>query len=192
VTTQLIVPTLDGLPGYVDALERGWSPNTMRPEAAQEALELIAQDAALFVERQTDLAAEGGPITLPDGSKVPRIPGRSFWIWDEGAFCGAINLRWEPCTATLPPHVLGHVGYTIVPWKRRRGHATAALRWVAAHARDVAGLPFMDATTDPDNLASQRVIERAGGVLVERFVEPAAYGGDEVLRYRIDLGQERA
>jgi predicted acetyltransferase len=184
MTTRLLTPTLALLPGYQDALERGWSPNTMRPEAAGEALEAIAKDAALYVERQTDLKALGGSVTLPDGSQVRRIPGRNFWIWDDTDFCGAINLRWQPGTAALPPHVLGHTGYTIVPWKRRLGHASAALRAVLPHAREV-GLPYLEVTTAVDNLISQRVIVGAGGVLVERFIEPPAFGAHECLRYRI-------
>jgi len=42
-------------------------------------------------------------------------------------------------------------------------------------------------TTEPRNVASQRVIERNGGVLIERFIRPAAHGGTEGLRYRIEL-----
>jgi len=185
MTTRLLVPTLALLPGFRDALERGWSPNTMRPEAARrEALEAIEQDAALFVERQTDLQAVGGPITMPDGSKVPRLPGRSFWIWDEADFCGAIGLRWQSGTPALPPYVLGHTGYSIVSWKRLRGHATAALRAVLPYAREI-GLPYLEVTTNTGNTGSQRVIAKAGGVLVERFMQPASHGGQEGLRFRI-------
>lgn len=46
-------------------------------------------------------------------------------------------------------------------------------------------LPWIEVTTDPDNIASPEVIERAHGRLFERFVEPAAFGGHEGLRYRI-------
>jgi predicted acetyltransferase len=184
MTTRLLVPTLALLPGFRDALERGWSPNTTRPEAAGEALEAIAQDAALFVERQTDPQAAGGPVTLPDGSKVPRLPGRNIWVWDEADFCGVINLRWQAGTPALPPHVLGHVGYSIVPWKRLRGHATAALRAVLPYAREI-GLPYLEVTTNTGNTGSQRVIAKAGGVLVERFMQPASHGGQEGLRFRI-------
>ena len=49
------------------------------------------------------------------------------------------------------------------------------------------GLDHVEITTDPDNLASQRTIEKCGGRLVERFRKPEAYGGAETLRYRIDL-----
>ena len=45
---------------------------------------------------------------------------------------------------------------------------------------------------DPDNVASRRVIEVNGGVLVERFQRPAQYGGTDALRFRIDFSSQRA
>jgi predicted acetyltransferase len=54
------------------------------------------------------------------------------------------------------------------------------------HAR-AEGLQYVEITTDPDNVASRRVIEVNGGVLVERFQRPAQYGGTDALRYRIAL-----
>ena len=116
---------------------------------------------------------------------MPRLPGFHQWIWD-GEFCGAISLRWQPGTTTLPPHCLGHIGYSVVEWKRNRGHATAALASILPEAR-AEGLPFVEITCDPENFASQRVIERNGGVLVERFIKPAQFGHAPGLRYRITL-----
>jgi predicted acetyltransferase len=49
-------------------------------------------------------------------------------------------------------------------------------------------LPYIELTTDEDNLPSQKVVLANGGRLVERFFKPAAYGGGQSLRYRIDLG----
>ncbi|MCU4160883.1 hypothetical protein AiwAL_12305 [Acidiphilium sp. AL] len=49
------------------------------------------------------------------------------------------------------------------------------------------GLHFVEISTDPDNIASQRVILNNGGVLVERFRKPDSHGGGEGLRFRIDL-----
>ena len=133
-------------------------------------------------------------MTLPDGTQRPRIPGLLRWLWDSAAdpddpagFVGSINLRWMPGGAPLPPHVLGHVGYAVVPWQRRRGHATRALGLLLPLAR-AHGLPCIELTTDVDNAASQRVIAANGGVLVEQFTKPAMYGGRQGLRYRIDLG----
>jgi hypothetical protein len=91
-------------------------------------------------------------------------------MWD-GEFCGSIGVRWQPGTEELPPHVLGHVGYSVVPWKRRLGFATAAVRAILPDAA-AEGLRWIEVTTDVDNVASQGVIERAGGVLVERFAYP--------------------
>ena len=184
--TELRTPTVDLLPGYVDALTRGWTPDhIVGPAAAAEQLATIEADAAGFVARQTNLSAIGDPVTLPDGSKVQRIPGRQYWIWDDG-FCGRLSLRWQAGTAALPPHVLGHVGYAVVAWKRRRGHATQAVWLVLPYAR-AQGLPYVDVTTDLDNLASQKVITANGGVLIEAFTKPAAFGNTPGLRFRIPL-----
>ena len=90
-------------------------------------------------------------------------------------------------TTALPPTCLGHVGYSVVPWKQRRGYATAALALILDELRLETDLPYVEITTDPDNLASQRVIEANGGVLVERFDKGAAYGHGEGLRYTIAL-----
>ena len=183
---ELKTPTLDLLPRYVDALKRGWTPDHIIGIAAtQEQLAAIEQDAAGFVARQTNLEARGDPVTLPDGSKVARIPGRQFWIWD-GDFCGRLSLRWQPGSAALPPHVLGHIGYAVVPWKRGQGHATQAVRAVLPYAR-AQGLPHLEITTDPDNFASQKVITANGGVLIEAFTKPAAFGSAPGLRFRISL-----
>jgi predicted acetyltransferase len=183
---DLVIPSLDHLPGYLAALERGWSDDNLRPIVAQEEIAAIRADAAAFVAGMTDREAKGDPITLPDGSQVPRLPGFRRWMWD-GEFCGSIGLRWQPGTAALPPHCLGHIGYAVVPWKRRRGHARRALSLMLPLAR-AEGLPFVQITTDPDNVASQRVIAANGGTLVEEFAMPPNYGRARGLRYQIDLG----
>lgn len=182
---ELVWPSAEYLPSYTHALERGWSPDNLRPEAAREERERIARDPALFLSQQVDRDASAGPVRLPDGTKANRLPGFKKWMWD-GEFCGVIGLRWQPGTNALPPHVLGHIGYAVVPWKRGRGYATRALSLLLPEARKE-GLTYVEITTDVDNVASQRVIESNGGELVERFRKPAAYGGAESLRYRISL-----
>ena len=82
--------------------------------------------------------------------------------------------------------MLGHIGYSVVPWKRGRGYATQALRLMLAEARAV-GLDYVEITAKPDNTASQRVILANGGRLVGRFFEDAAYGRVESLKFRINL-----
>jgi predicted acetyltransferase len=183
---QLLVPSLAHLDAYADALRRGWSPDNVRPEEAmREELELIAEDPAAFVAMLDDREAKRGPITLPDGSQVPRLPGYRRWIWD-GAFCGSLTFRWQPGTSALPPHCLGHIGYSVVPWKQRRGYATRALALLLPEARRE-GLDYVELTTDPDNLPSQKVITANGGVLVKRFRKEPVYGEADALLFRISL-----
>lgn len=183
---RLVRPELAHLPSYAAALRQGWSADNARGKlAADDELARIAQDAAGFVGSLDDREARGGPIALPDGTHVQRLPGFRMWMWD-GAFCGSIGLRWQRGTPALPPHCLGHIGYAVVPWKQRLGYATDALRQILPEAKAI-GLAYVEITTDPDNVASQRVIAANGGVLVERFTKPAAFGGVPGLRYRIDV-----
>ncbi len=182
---ELVAPTDAHLPSYVESLRRSWSPNTTRQEVADEQLAAIAEDPVAFLAGMDDRDGRLPDIVLPDGSTRRRIPGFTRWLWD-GEHGGSINLRWLPGTADLPPHVLGHIGYSVVPWKRRLGYATAALALLLPEAAEV-GLPYVELTTDTDNEASQKVITANGGVLVERFEQGPEFGGGELNRYRIDL-----
>ncbi len=184
---ELLRPTSAHLDSFTDALRRGWSPDNLRPAAAQETLDRVLADPQGFLRMAEDPQGLGPPVVLPDGTRVPRLPGIVRWMWDEAGFAGSINLRWPRDLGPLPPHVLGHVGYAVVPWKRRRGYATRALALLLPMAR-AQGLGCVEITTDTTNLASQRVITANGGVLVSRFDKPAVYGGTPSLRFRIDLG----
>lgn len=187
---SLHAPGRDVLPAYVRALEAGWSPNTMR-NVAPEQLAAIAADAGAFI---AGLNNRGGTIRLHDGSQVARLPDLIRWIIatdrPDRPFVGSINLRWQEDEAgrpvtELPSHVLGHVGYTILPDHAGNGYASAALAAVLAEARTI-GLPFVRITCDAGNAASRRIIEKNGGRFVESFVAPF-YGPEERLMYRIDL-----
>ena len=183
---QLVRPAAEHLVSFCSALQRGWSPDTIRPSAAQETLARVQEDAAAFLQQQDDPEGLGPPVKLPDGTMVPRLPGQVRWLWDDDGFAGSINLRWPNDLGPLPPHVLGHIGYSVVPWKRRRGYATQALAQLLPLAR-AAGLRSVDLTTDADNTPSQRVITANGGVFIEHFPKPAAYGGAASARDRIVL-----
>lgn len=182
----LVWPAREHLESYHQALERGWSPDNVRGDAARlDELRAIASDADAFLRALVDREAAGAPIVMPDGTRVRRLPGYRKWMWN-GEFVGSIGFRWQPGTSALPPHVLGHIGYSVVPWMRGRGYATAALRLLLPEARSE-GLTSVDLTVEPHNEASRRVIEANGGVLIEAFTAPAAYGHKRGLRYRIPL-----
>ncbi|MDO9095807.1 MAG: GNAT family N-acetyltransferase [Rubrivivax sp.] len=189
--TRLRRPTPALLAGFRAALERGWSADNVRGAvAAQETLQRLDTEPEVFFQTTDDPQAKGPPVKLPDGSERARIPGLQRWIWDEDdsgdGFCGSIGLRWAAGGAPLPPHVLGHIGYAVVPWKQGQGHATRALGLLLPLAREQ-GLLQVEITTDVDNTVSQRVITSNGGVLRERFVKGAEYGSKPGLRFVIDL-----
>ena len=186
---QLVTPSEPYLPSYAAALRRGWTPNNERGMAAAlEELEQIETNPASFVASLDDRQGQGAPVKMPDGSVVPRLPGFRRWMWD-GEIAGSIGFRWQHGTVELPPYCLGHIGYSVVPWKQRRGYATAAVLTLLGEARQLQ-LPYVEITTDPDNLPSQKVILAAGGTLHERFNKPPQFGGKPCLRFRIVLDQD--
>lgn len=165
---QLVNPSFERLAGLEMALAAGWSPDTTRDVSALQ-LAALREDRLAFLAH---LARQDGSFILPDGTEVPRLPSREFWIWD-GDFAGRIGLRYAPGTEALPHHVSGHIGYAVVPWKQRRGYATEALRMILPVARDI-GLTRVVVTCDEGNLASRKVIEANGGEFIGN--EPSPYG----------------
>lgn len=183
---ELRTPSLDILPRYIDALERGYHPSTSGGAAyAEKQLASAKADPAGFLKKLNHAEEETSLIELPDGNMVPRIPGFVRWMWD-GDFCGQISLRWQHFTNELPLHVLGHTGYSVVEWKRRRGYATKGLELLLPFAKSI-GLEYVEITTDTENIASQKVILANGGILFDTFDMPHWNGGGDGLRFRILL-----
>ncbi|MCX6429576.1 MAG: GNAT family N-acetyltransferase, partial [Actinobacteria bacterium] len=155
----------------------------LNPEYVEDQLMKIADDPVKFVELQEDPDGLGGDVPLPDGSFVPRLPGFTRWIWD-GEVCGSINFRWQKGSTDLPDYCLGHIGYGVFPWKRGRGYATEALGQLLPEVVKL-GMPFVEFVTDPENVISQKVILKNGGVLHEKFEITPLRGGGDGLRFRI-------
>jgi predicted acetyltransferase len=185
---ELVWPSLEYLPSYILALESGWSPNNVRPEARFDELELIQKDASVFVTSLVDLDATGGDITLPDGSTVPKLPGYRKWLVDKATktFIGSYGFRWVKGSNELPPYCLGHIGYAVVETHRGNGFATLGLRMLLRDASKQ-GLSYVYIHCLPDNVASRRVIEKNNGKYLGIFITTPGYGSVEELKYRIDL-----
>jgi RimJ/RimL family protein N-acetyltransferase len=79
----------------------------------------------------------------------------------------------------------GHIGYWVAAQARGRGVCTGALRLLAGWALDELRLQRLELITDPDNLASQRVAEKAGfrreGVLRSHLRHPDGRVRDSVI-----------
>jgi predicted acetyltransferase len=100
---------------------------------------------------------------LPDSPRPTGwVPCTYLWMADGDEFLGSIALR-HSIDNPLLAEVGGHIGYSVRPSARRRGHATDALRQVVALAGQM-GLDRVLVTCDLDNVASARTIESGRGV----------------------------
>jgi len=106
-------------------------------------------------------------------------PGHQFAITEADEVVGAIGMRVDESNRN------GRIGYWCSPQARGRGVTTRALRVVCRYGFDVLGLERLDLLTDPDNLPSQRVAEKAGftreGVMRSHMVHPDGRRRDSVL-----------
>ncbi len=105
--------------------------------------------------------------TAPGSADGAKVPSTYFWIAaGDGAtdddLVGFLNLRHELNDFLLEEG--GHIGYSVRPAARRRGHATRALALSLTTAHDL-GIVQALVTCDTDNDPSRRTIEACGGVL---------------------------
>ena len=141
--------------------------------ALRTAPDVVARAIPAFVPRRADIAArcavaESRWLAGEVVDLTIRAPG--------GELAGQIGLYQVD-----PGLGQASVGYDLLPAYRGRGYATRAVRLLAQWAFDHARLVRLVAGTAPDNVASQRVLERAGFVRegVQRRRLPAT-GGDRV------------
>ncbi len=174
---------MEHIDSYADALRRGWTGDTGNTKRIEAELKQIADDPELFLASKDDQQARGAAIEIADGIFAPRIPGYYRWMWD-GEVSGSLNFRWQEGTTDLPPYCLGHIGYSVAPWKQNLGYATEALKQILIPAKE-RDMPFVELTTDIDNFASQKVIQNNGGLLIEEFSKIAEQGGAPSYRWRI-------
>ena len=100
-------------------------------------------------------------------------------VGEDGAVLGRFNLiLGEDATATL--------GYRVAEQVAGRGVTTATVRELCGFAAERHGLRTLRAATSLDNVASQRVLAKAGFVAVGP-ADPADIGGKQGTWYRRDL-----
>ncbi len=99
---------------------------------------------------------------LPETPRKPgHVPCTYLWIVDGGIFLGSLAIRHELNDFLLNEG--GHIGYSVRPSARRRGHASNALADALPLAKQL-GISRVLITCDEDNLGSRATIEKNGGV----------------------------
>ncbi|CAH0327596.1 GNAT family N-acetyltransferase [Microbacterium sp. Bi128] len=93
--------------------------------------------------------------------KTGYVPCTYLWIVDGDTFLGSLAIRHELNDFLLNQG--GHIGYSVRPSARRRGHAAAALANALPIAREL-GIARILLTCDEDNAGSRATIEKNGGV----------------------------
>ena len=116
---------------------------------------------------------------LPEGW----VPGTTLFLVHEDRIVAVANVRHR--LTERPRRFGGHVGFSVRPSDRCRGHATRLLEGVKEYVRNNLEIDRLLVTCDPENVGSARVIERCGGV----FEDESSYEPTErsIRRYWIPL-----
>lgn len=130
-------------------------------------------ESALSIAIEAMAAGVWGPGALHSTQRMR-------W-WVEGdAYLARISLRHRTLRDSDPARYLEHgdIGYDVRPSERGRGRATTMLQTMLELARQL-DYPDVMITCDESNIASRRVIEKAGGVFMDRVDRD-----EPLLRYR--------
>jgi [ribosomal protein S5]-alanine N-acetyltransferase len=136
----------------------------LRPMADSDADDYVTLHCNEAVARKAGRAT----IRSPEESRerfrnnLERQASGECFVWtlrrrDDDTFVGAISLR----SLDRAPHARS-LGYEMLPDFWGQGYMAEAVRALVAHAFSAMAFHRIEATTSPQNVPSQRVLERAG------------------------------
>ncbi|PIO85877.1 GNAT family N-acetyltransferase [Pediococcus damnosus] len=112
----------------------------------------------------------------------PRVPATKYFYIEDNIIKGGISCRWE-----LNDYLLnfgGNIGYGVAPDYRKQGIANEMMQQALNLFRQ-RQIEKVLITAEDWNVASQKIIESAGGVYENTLVEKAT--GYQLKRYWINL-----
>jgi RimJ/RimL family protein N-acetyltransferase len=92
-----------------------------------------------------------------ESAREPSVLTNLAFRREDGCLIGGIGLRPSPAAVHR-----ADIGYWIAQPYRGKGLATAGVRALVAYGFSELGLKRIEATSFPDNIASHRVLEKAG------------------------------
>jgi predicted acetyltransferase len=131
-----------------------------------------------------DLQDESKGLYVRDGW----VPISSYWLLTkDNLLVGEIFIRHK-LTPTMED-MGGNISYAVRPRWRGQGYATTMLMLALEEARSL-GLKSVLMTCNPKNIASCRVLQKNGGMLISQSLtsnQTPGYNGRLTARYRIVL-----
>ena len=104
----------------------------------------------------------------------------------DGKLVGTIHVR-HALTSHLE-EIGGHIGYGVAPDERRKGYATQMTQLALEKCREL-GIDRVRITCLDNNIASEKVIEKCGGIFDGTATEKSGkYAGRTLKRYWVELG----
>jgi predicted acetyltransferase len=202
---ELVTPNIDLIPSFLEYIKE--LVNEGRSKSISGLLDYANQIRSKGVDLTDDISAiRDYPIgyiakllNMEKGVDLAPsyfIPRTNLWVVVDREVVGDINinhmLKDEAARAgiNIPGYTLGqehyssNVGYQIKPSKRGKGYATEACHLALVYCKQYLNLKRVAISCNADNPASQRVIEKNGGVQDTPFVTES---GDVKLKFWIDL-----
>ena len=169
---QLIYPSVTYKNSFLEALKE------FHAEGNEQSYDIdrIDYDFDGFLQH---IEARSRGVGMPDQA----VPDSLFWLVEGDDFIGRVSIR-HTLNDSLKEYG-GHIGYYIRPTKRGMGYGTKALPLALVEAKKL-GIPRVLVTCDDDNIPSQKIIQRAGGVLQDVIETPLNPDKKKVMRWWID------
>ena len=181
---RLIEPDVRYRDSYLEALREGL--DSASDATSEKEIQLFKADFDGWVKWSNDFSR---PVLLPDGSQVPRVPTKIFWLVDGDRFLGRLSLRLELTESLLQRG--GNIGYAVRKSERRKGYGAMMLKLALPEARK-AGLDKALITCNDENIGSRKIIEGVGGVLQDKA--EMKFAGEDIIerRYWVALAESAA
>ena len=164
---SLAVPATAYIPSYAEALREGHYCGADKLKN-EEMVQKILKDPQGFLD---DLLGPKPPTFINElGEEIERVPQQTMWLVEGKKFIGDAKIRHRLTPALEKSG--GHIGYGVRPSCQGKGYATEMLRFSLVWMRDNLKAERALLSCLSENIASARVMEKNGGVLIDVTPHP--------------------